>query len=277
MCSIEHLLSTRDFQGEALLNSMQLTEDVLVINQLVHSKAKHEKKLPHENFYTAHNSRVRVLSYAEKGIGISRKRALQEGRGDILLFTDDDMVYKKDYAQLVRETFRAHPQADLFMFKVERLAQKERPEAKQSRGVRKLSWYNSLRYGAINIAIKRAFVEKTGISFDERFGSNLFLSGEDSVFIADALAAGAQIYSSSEPIARVDMSQSSWFSGYTEDFLKNRGAIFYRINPRYYKFLCLQFALRKKHLFDASFSISRMMKCMDEGKHLFIETFGELK
>lgn len=266
---IEHLLSTRDFEGTALLERMAIASDILVINQVqdVPEKAYEE--------FDFKGNRVRVYSYQERGIGISRKRALAHAQGDILLFCDDDMKYRYGYTKIISDTYERMPEADLIFFKVDRIHSGIRPQAHQSYGIRPVKFFNALRYGAINISMRRASVEHMNLDIDERFGSELFKSGEDSVFIADSLSKGAKLYSSSESIASVDLSESSWFRGYNRYYLQNRGAIFYRVSPRYFKVLCAQFALRREDLFGEEYSFSRMMDLMEQGKQVFKRSFED--
>ena len=54
---------------------------------------------------------IRCLSMAERGVGLSRNTALMRADGDILLFSDEDLIYQDDYEQKVLQAFEQHPQA----------------------------------------------------------------------------------------------------------------------------------------------------------------------
>ena len=264
---IEHLLSTRNFEGSALLERMNVSSDVLVINQVQTTPSRAFEEFSFRGYA------VRVFNYNERGIGISRKRALEHARGDILLICDDDMCYVSGYKDKIVHAYESKPDADIIFFKVEREHNDSRPQAHQAQGIHHVKFYNALRYGAVNISLTRKAVTNYNLGFDERFGDSLFKSGEDSVFIMDAYHKGAHLYSSSDCVATVDLSESSWFTDYNAEYLQNRGAIFYRISKRNYKLLCAQFALRRKNLFSDDYTFCSMMRHMEQGKQVFKRTY----
>ena len=62
---------------------------------------------------------IRCLSMAERGVGLSRNTALMRADGDILLFSDEDLIYQDDYEQKVLQAFEQHPQAQVITFNFE--------------------------------------------------------------------------------------------------------------------------------------------------------------
>ena len=88
---IEILLSTMNLKNEEevkkLVNKMNIKTGVVVINQI----NKNIKKFD----YIDNN--IRSYSFYEKGLSISRNRALENANEDILILADDDVKKEDDY------------------------------------------------------------------------------------------------------------------------------------------------------------------------------------
>ena len=80
---LEVLLSVLNLD-EKKLKKMNITTNCIVINQCDKNDFKEKK-----NF--------KIYSYNERGISLSRNRALEKSTGDILLFCDDDFQYIDNY------------------------------------------------------------------------------------------------------------------------------------------------------------------------------------
>ena len=80
-------------------------------------------------------------------------------------------------------------------------------------------------WGAVRVAFRRSSVQKANLWFTTLFGGGcLFPSGEDSLWLLDAKRKGLTFYVSKETIGKVDMEESTWFSGYDEKFFFGKGA-----------------------------------------------------
>ena len=62
--------------------------------------------------------KILVLNRSDRGVGISRNLALDNAWGDVVLFSDDDIVYEEDYAARIIQAFRRRPTADILLFNV---------------------------------------------------------------------------------------------------------------------------------------------------------------
>ena len=57
---------------------------------------------------------IRRVTENQQGLARARNRAVKEFRGDVLLFTDDDIRFGPDWLAAYRDAFRRFPDADYF-------------------------------------------------------------------------------------------------------------------------------------------------------------------
>ena len=93
----------------ALCEKMNISSDALIINQGSAYAAEEFDRKGHS---------IKALSMDEKGVGLSRTTALQRATADIVLFSDEDIVYSDDYEALVKDQFEKNPKADMILFNV---------------------------------------------------------------------------------------------------------------------------------------------------------------
>ena len=236
---IEVLVAAMNQTDHSLIERMNISSDAIIGNQCnINSIEK----------FIVNGKEIMYLNFAEKGVGLNRNNVLMRAKGDICLFADDDMKYVENYESLVLKQFEMHPDADVIIFNIK--------EKKINRYINKkvynVGWHNFMRFGAVRIAFRRLPVYLNGISFNLMFGGGAKYShGEDTLFLASCLRGGLKIIAVPEYIAELEENRSStWFQGYTEQFLKDKGILFYYISKRYYRLLCLQYAIRhrKKHM-----------------------------
>lgn len=129
---------------------------------------------------------VSVSIIEKAGVSVNRNNACAHCTADIILNSDDDLVYTADQLQSVIETFDCNPDVDLAAFQYNG-AQKQYPpkECDLTSNLPK-GYYGSL----IEIAVRRKVFRK--VTFDVNFGPGapLFQSGEDSKFLYDVIRAG---------------------------------------------------------------------------------------
>lgn len=212
---IEALVATMNQTDDSLLRKMNLQSDAFVVNQCDHFAWKELEQ---------GSSRIRILSVPERGVGLSRNTALMRAQGDICLFSDDDLIYRDGYTDLLRQAFQENPKADVIVFNIHSLNdQKIRYQIIRRKRIR---WFNYMRYGAARMAVRRDRILQKNLSFSLLFGGGApYSCGEDTLFLYDCLKAGLRIYAVPLMLADIDDSSSTWFRGYTEKFLKDRGAL----------------------------------------------------
>ncbi|MDY6143826.1 MAG: glycosyltransferase family A protein [Arcanobacterium sp.] len=266
---VEHLISTMNFPGLELIENMVIREDCLVINQVDHQEDVGQSSLPF------HNATVRIYSFLEKGISLSRENALIRSHGDLLLFSDDDMRYIDNYSSIIINEFENNPHADVIVFDVTRENSNGRwiaPRHGAEKPLSRIRIWDALQYGTTNIVVKRRSLLRHNIHFDQAFGNGIYGS-EDTLFIFDALKSGMKIYRSPITIASTDVGSSSWFSGYDLQYLLKAGAMFYRLSARLYPQISLYYAIKHRHHFEGM-GIRDILQGLNQGKKDYIHRYG---
>lgn len=257
---LQVLISTMNQTDFSILKKMNIQSDAIVVNQCKINKFD-------EVDYNGH--KVRFLSLNEKGVGLSRNTALMRSKGDICLFADDDLTYVDGYNEIILKEFKDNPQADIILFNVPS-TNKDRPSYLISKKSR-VRWYNSLRYGAVNIAFRAESVKKRNIFFSLLFGGGArYSAGEDSLFIADCIRKGLKIYANPQTIGHVNQNQSTWFEGYTDKYFFDKGVFYACLSKKWARVLCLQFAIRHREMF-------KNHKTWKEAFSLMIKGIREIK
>lgn len=252
---LQVLVSTMNQKDFSLLEKMNIQTDAIVINQC--NRFSEEKVIYKNNNVTYYN-------FNERGIGISRNNAILRSTGDICLFADDDVCYVDGYRQIILDEFAKRPHADIILFNV--------PSTNPQRKTYIISKYskvkkfNSLRYGAVKIAVRMDRLKKENIYFTTLFGGGAkYSAGEDSLFVYECAKKGMKIYTCPKIIGYVSQQGSSWFEGYTDKFFIDRGAFFCCLSNRWAKFLGLQFAIRKYKMFSKERKLGEIIKLINKG------------
>lgn len=171
------------------------------------------------------DGRVRMICTDTKGVGVNRNLALQVAQADILLFSDDDVTYYDASLQGVIDAFRELPDADVIFFAMDYTRDGEIFDRRRHR-TKRLHIWNSLRYGAARMAVRREAVEQKRLSFSTLFGGGCrYSSGEDTLFILDAIRSGLRVYSHSYVLGTCAKDSSSWFTGYDKKYFHDFGAL----------------------------------------------------
>lgn len=232
--SFELLISAVNAEPEKLIEKMHVSSDAVLINQC-----------GREGYYEI--GTVRVFECNEKGVGNSRNKAIENAKGDILLFADDDIEYDDEYAKKVISEFENHPEADALFFNV-RVCEARRTY--WNTDFRRVHIWNGGRYPAYSIAIKKSALDKSGVKYSPLFGGGAKYScGEDSLFIKDCLKAGIKMYHTSveigEEIPRKN-GESTWFKGYNDKFFFDRGVLYAYLYGPLARLMGLRFIYAKK-------------------------------
>ena len=252
--SIEILISTMNAkngkQAISLIKKMNITSNALIINQIT------DKDI---NPFELSNKKTRLLSYREKGLSRSRNRAINNSNGELLLISDDDLSYQGNVEDTIKAAFKKYPKADIIAFYVE----SDNPNNKKQRLKEgRVGFLRSMKIQSVQLCIKKESITNSKISFDERFGTGTErYMGEENIFLFDCLKHGLKIYSYPQKIATIQNSKSTWFKGYDANYLRIKGLCFYRMSKALYLPLCMQFAIRKKRLFD-NMTISNILGIM---------------
>lgn len=212
---LEVLVATMRREDLSLAEKMNVRQNVLIANQC--------EKWDYISRQTEYGT-VRMVSSNTRGVGINRNLALNFAEGDILLFADDDLTYYDGTLQGVLDAFYELPDADVIFFGLDMTKNGKVYEKRRNKKKRVYLW-NSLKYGAARTAVRRSAVESGRLSFSTLFGGGcIYGSGEDTLFVRDCFRNGLKAYSHPYVLGSCATDSSSWFAGYNEKFMFDKGA-----------------------------------------------------
>lgn len=236
---IQVLLATMNQEDHSILDKVNIQTDAIVGNQCDYNKIE-------EFTYKGH--KIKWLSLCERGVGLNRNNALMRADADVVLFSDDDMVYIDGYESVVRNAFSELPDADIIIFDLKYPNNDRKPITKKKRvGLR-----GCTRFGAARFAVRLSKARLKGISFNLCFGGGAqYSSGEDSLFLRECLKHKLKVYTYPYIIASLqDERASTWFEGYNDKFFYDKGVVFSLMNPQicYFTSIFHCFKERKRYM-----------------------------
>ena len=253
MSKFEILCVTMHQKDFSKIRQMNIHSDVFFANQA-------DRTALEELEFEGH--KARMLTTETRGVGINRNMTLQYAQGDICLFADDDVTYCDDMEQKVLAEFDAHPDADIMIFHLdagEVRKQTQYGKTKKCTGAFRMPW------GAVRVAFRRSSWQKANVWFTTLFGGGaIFPCGEDSMWLTEARRKGLTFYVSKETIGKIDMEESSWFTGYDEKFYFGKGAFYEAVHPIGFGFWAMYFALRTRN--DRQLTATQKIKWMRLGR-----------
>lgn len=255
MSELEVLCATMHQIDFSKIEAMNIKSNVVFANQ-ADSWSYTEKEFD--------NHKAKMITTAQRGVGKNRNTALLHASGRICLIADDDIHYNDDYVQTVLNAFSELPDADIILFNFS-TDNEERKQAVINKLTRFRRWSRS-GFAAFNIAFRLDAVQKANIWFSTLYGGGAkYSSGEDSLWINDALKAGLKIYRHPAFIGTVNFDVSSWFNGYTEKFFKDKGVIYANMHPIIAPLRSLVFLATHPKLYKGTYTFSEVWRLMKEG------------
>lgn len=198
------------------------------------------------------NNTVKIVTTPYRGVGKNRNTALLYSSCDILMFSDDDVVYVDGYAEGVVKAFEELPEADMIVFNC------IKPSNNSRRCIGKVSrvrLWNFMRYGTVSFVIKKEAVLKYNLNFSQLFGGgSRYCSGEDNLFLREALKKNLKVYSHPFTITHINQGPSTWFEGFNKKYFFDNGAWLQAAFPILRHLLVWYFVFR----FAKKTNISRM-------------------
>lgn len=243
------LIATMHQVDHSMCEQMNLHSGAIIVNQCDRNGAESFK---------FRGSDIQMLSFNERGVGLSRNTALMRATADIIEFADDDMIFTDTYQEDMLREFEAHPEADVIIFNVRSL-NPERP-LQQFTKFGRITRLTALRYGCPRIAVRREKLLYHTISFSLLFGGGAkYSSGEDSLFLQDCLRSGLRVYCSPVRIADVTHETSTWFKGYTDKYFFDKGVLFAMLTPWGCRIYALLTALKFRKPLNETLHILRQL------------------
>jgi len=201
---------------------------------------------------------VRMISTSHRGVGKNRNTALLNAEEGICLFADDDVTYVDTYPAIVKQAFNEISDADIIIFN---LTTKSDRKPKNCTKVRRCRIWNILSYGTYRIGFRLQEINKANVWFTQLFGGGAkYPSGEDTIWLIDALRKGLKIYTYPVVIGSVKQEDSTWFKGYDSEYFFGRGALVQAALPRQKYLLFCYYLMRFKTL--STLSTKKMFKML---------------
>lgn len=252
--TLQLLVAAMNKEPLELAQEMQLDSAAIVVSQGEHYDYE-------ELSYRGH--KIRYFAMAERGVGLSRNTSLLRADGDIILFADEDIVYREGYKEAVLQEFDKHPEADMLLFNVKAVSGRETYHTESFGRVR---WYNCGRYPTYSFAARREKIHKNNITFSLLFGGGAkYSNGEDSLFIRDCLKKGLKIYKVPVTIGEEKERPSTWFQGYNEKFFFDRGVLYSHLYGKLNRVMGLRFLLVHKKEMCKEIPLKKAYRMMVQG------------
>lgn len=252
---MELLISALNCDPQSLIKHMNLRTNAVMVHQCDREAVK---AITHPS-----GKIVQLFENKERGVGKSRNLALSKASEEIILFSDEDIVYYDHYETLVEGEFKKHPEADILLFNLDVC-----PERKTywNDKFHKVTKFNCGRYPAYSIAARRLALDGAMVKYSELFGGGAkYSNGEDSLFLMDCLRAGLKLYATPVLIGKEEARESTWFHGYTEKFFFDRGVLFAYLYRGFAFIWALRFLLTKKEMFRGEIDRKKAAKLIFSG------------
>ncbi len=198
---LEILLSTKERRDLSFLEGMFPSGEsgfrLLIVNQSLKGNRIPQEGLP---------PHIRVLNIEGEGLSRSRNFALKHAEGDILLLSDDDVRYFPGFAEQIKRVHRDFPDG-LIVFPM-----KDPAGNYFGKHSEKPVYLTDVRYVySPQISMKRDFVLREKIRFDERFGLGAaYPDAENYVLLMSLLRRGIRpLYAGGEAIVEHEAVTSS--------------------------------------------------------------------
>ncbi len=253
----EVLMSVMHQKDFSIAYKTKVNSDLLIINQCDEDKYEEIKV----GEYT-----WRMISTSTRGLSKSRNMALDNARGEICLFCDDDEEFSENYKENIIEAYEKLPKAATIVFNVKRINYKMKKTYYQISKIRKAPSFRGYSSQMITVYLPR--INEHGIRMNENFGSGTqWGGGEEILFQDDIRRKGMKIYEHPFVIATVDYGGgSNWFTGYSEKYFYNLGAFIqykYKCNFILKELRCLFTCYRLRR--EKKLSFCKKMKWMHKG------------
>ena len=113
--------------------------------------------------------------------------------------------------------------------------------------------------------MRKGAIDKSCLAFSTLYGGGAkFSSGEDSLFIRDAMRKGLKMYTCPLVIAEVKQEESSWFKGYNDKFFIDKGVLLANAFPALKHLFVYYFAYGLRNV-SKEYGFRRICRLMRRG------------
>lgn len=204
------LLSCMYEKDKEIIKKSNIQSNCIIINQCDENK---KEQIKIEN-----NKTCLWINSKERGLSKSRNMAIENSKGDIYLIADNDEIFDDDLEEKILKAYQELPQADIIVFNL------HNKRTKLKNKIYKLKRLECLRVCSLQISFKRNSVIENNLKFDIKLGAGTGNgAGEENKFLLDAYDKGLKIYHYPINIATMIENESTWFSGYNEEYFYKHG------------------------------------------------------
>ncbi len=252
--TIQMLVSGVQLNNATVAQTMGLEADSIIINQTdVNAYEEYE--------YSGH--KIQCYSFAERGVGLSRNNALLRATADIIVFSDEDIVYEKGYIDKILRAYEQYPDADMLLFNIDVVEDRATYHTDSLTRVRP---WKCGRYPTYSFTCRRESIHRNNITFNLLFGGGArYSNGEDSLFIKECLKKGLKVYALPVTLGKEIPRPSTWFNGFTDKFLYDRGVLYRFLYGCMAIPMAFVFLYRKRKGMLKDVPMSRGWKLMNKG------------
>ena len=253
---------------QVLVATMDLkpgTDLPIGLRDLMQNKIKHtvvnQGIAYNKNIFPNHPD-LHIQSFTEKGLSISRNRNIKLLTESIGLITDQDVRFKPDFQNTIITAFEKSPNADIIIFQIE--DEQAMPFKKYKKHSFWMNQRDIMKVSSIEIALRTTSIVEKELLFDEDFGlGSTYPTGEEAIFLSDALKMGLKIKYIPAPIVIHPKGSSGYQFSQNKSLIRAKGAMFYRMFTQKAYLISIIFAFKKYKL--SSESLINFVKLMFEG------------
>jgi hypothetical protein len=184
-----------------------------------------------------------LVNLASRGLARSRNAALASELPGIFVVTDNDVRFMPGFERTILDAYARCPDADVILFEIR--TPHGRPFGRYPIGPRRLGALGVLHRCSIEITFRTDAVRRAGLRFDERFGLGArHPTGEDIIFLQDALDAGLRVWSVPQCIAEHPAASSG--AAHDRALFGDKAAMFVRMHGWAGVPMALAYAVRKR-------------------------------
>lgn len=145
------------------------------------------------NPLVSHYQNIKIINSQEIGLSKSRNLALANATKELLVISDDDVIFKPDFESKIITAFNHFNTLAMIKFCSDEIEKKKGNSNLVSRKCG-LNWLEVLNTRSIEIVVNRTQLKNKQIQFDERFGlGSIFGAGEEQVFLTAIKKAGLKL------------------------------------------------------------------------------------
>ncbi len=261
---LQVLVTTMHQKDIEKYRQMNLQTDAVIANQCDDNRYLQQEINGHT---------IQLISTTTRGTSRNRNIALahSDKEADLVLFSDDDLVFNDGYVQKVIDEFEKHPDAEAIKFNLHDLSDTRKISMKKIIKFEKATRRNMSSSGVCGLAIKQETLLKQSLHFHEYFGSGTKnYCGEDTLFLMEMLKKRIKFYRSPIDIAGIDQTESTWFQGHDERYFETAGMVLGTAFPLLSYFLAIRSAYRFSKRDNCHLGFWKTMKCYYRGlrKHV---------